>query len=347
MSVYKPQGSPYFYWEFQFKGHRFYGRTGTTNREEAKAIEAVERSKVVRGEHFGTKDEMTVDIALGRYFTEVAASQTTADTTLYQFANLGRLLGADTLLSRISDKAVSALVARRRGEPSRNGGLLANSSVNREIELLRRMMYRARDVWGAAIGTVNWKAQKLKEPPPRERTLREDEETRLIDAAADHLKPAIRFSLLTGLRLGNTVNLDWSEVDLQRREMSLTVKGDKPLVLPITDAMLVLLANQGPHEHGPVFTYKGRAIKTWKTAWKGAKRRAGITDFRWHDLRHTVGSRMVACGEDISVVQEVFGHSDISTTRRYVHHKQDAKRRALEALASQDITKAETGSGRR
>ena len=76
-----------------------------------------------------------------------------------------------------------------------------------------------------------------------------------------------------------------------------------------------------------------RGIKSFKTAWKAALRRAGIADFRWHDLRHTVGTRLVQRGGDISVVQDFLGHSDIATTRRYVHHDTAAKRGAMELLS--------------
>lgn len=177
----------------------------------------------------------------------------------------------------------------------------------------------------------------LREPDPRDRTLSAAEEARLIEAAAGHLKAPIEFSLLTGVRLGNAINLDWSQVDLRSREITFRVKPRKPggkvHVLPITNESLVLVSNQGPKEAGRVFTYKGHLIKSWRTAWEAAKRRAGLDDFRWHDLRHTAGTRMVQRGGDISIVQEVLGHADIATTRRYVHHATADKRRAMELLS--------------
>ena len=147
----------------------------------------------------------------------------------------------------------------------------------------------------------------------------------------------IRFAILTGLRLANTVELDWSQIDFQAREIVVKIKSRKPggkvLVLPITDETLVLLVNQNPRDQGRVFLKDGRPIKSWQTAWRGARRRAAINDFRWHDLRHTAGTRMVRAGADISDVQEVLGHASIITTRRYVSRDTGAKRRAMELLS--------------
>ena len=230
-------------------------------------------------------------------------------------------LGKDTRLSEINGDRLAKYVAVRRGHISRLGRRMSPASINREVELLRRVIYRARDVWGVKVGRVNWKAQKLKEAPPPDRPLTNAEEARLLAEAADYLVGPIQFSLLTGLRKNNVFTLDWSQIDMQARAMTLLVKGGKLLRLPLSDDAFLLLANLGPVDAGPVFTRNGKPIGSWKTAWKGALRRAGIWGFRWHDLRHTFGSRLVANGVDISAVQDLMGHADITTTRRYVHHQ--------------------------
>ncbi len=96
----------------------------------------------------------------------------------------------------------------------------------------------------------------------------------------------------------------------------------------------MLLANLGPNDEGPVFLNRGRPIKSWRKAWTNSRRRAGIQDFRWHDLRHTAASWMVQAGVPLDVVQKVLGHSDISTTMRYAHREDSAARTAVDAVAA-------------
>ena len=280
---------------------------------------------------------MTLDVAAGYYWEDIANGQSSAETTEYQIANLIRLIGKDVYLSEISSKVVADFMRRRRGEKSRNGGLISPSSVNREVQLLRRVIYRARDVYEITIPRVDWKSFKLQERDPVERPLGAEEEPRLLAELVAHLKIPFRFSLMTGFRAGNTFALDWTQVDFQARTITVRMKskkrGGKVHILPISDEMLVLLGNQGPKEKGPVFTYKGQRIRSYRTAWKAACRRAGVEGLRWHDLRHTVGTRLVQRDHDISEVQEYLGHADITTTRRYVHHKSDAKRKMMESLS--------------
>lgn len=332
MSVYKPRGRSTYLYDFQWRGRRFLGNTRKTTRTEARTVEAKVRARVAEE----TGAEISLDVACGRYWLEIAETQPSAPTTEYLLQRLLDGLGKGTKLSNIDGGKLSDYISRRRGQESKRGGLVSPASVNRELELLRRVANRARDVWGVNVARIDWKRLKLREAAPRQRVLSDDEETRLLGAAARHLRPAIMFALATGLRLENIVALDWQQIDMAGGTMRFVVKGGKHHLLPMTPEILALLAGLEPKSKGPVFTYKGRAIRSWKTAWAGALRRAGVEDFRWHDLRHTVGSRLVARGASLSVVQDILGHADISTTRRYIHHDTSQKADALALLSRQD-----------
>ena len=81
-----------------------------------------------------------------------------------------------------------------------------------------------------------------------------------------------------------------------------------------------------------VFTYKGRRVKNIKKAFKTALKNAGITDFRFHDLRHTFASQVIMRGGDLKDVQELLGHKSMSMTLRYSHLSQEHKRKAVNLL---------------
>ena len=110
----------------------------------------------------------------------------------------------------------------------------------------------------------------------------------------------VLFSLATGLRQGNLTGLFWSQVDLGRR--TAWVHGDdatncNDLHVPLNDiAINVLQRQRGKHQER-VFTYKGKPINWANTcAWRSALVRAGVSNFRWHDLRHTWATGLLQLG---------------------------------------------------
>ena len=123
-----------------------------------------------------------------------------------------------------------------------------------------------------------------------------------------HLAAMARFSLATGLREANVTGLEWNQVDMDRRVCWIhpdQAKAKKAIGIPLNrDAMVVLRGQIGQHP-SRVFTYHGAPIdKAGTKAWKKALARAGITDFRWHDLRHTWASWHVQSGTPLNVLQE-------------------------------------------
>ena len=119
------------------------------------------------------------------------------------------------------------------------------------------------------------------------------------------------------------VKLDWSQVDLARRCAWIhadQAKTRKAIPVPLNaEAVLVLRQQEGKHPDR-VFTYKGKPVtKANNHAWRKALVRAGIEDFRWHDLRHTWASWHVQQGTPLHVLQELGGWSDYEMVRRYAH----------------------------
>jgi integrase len=117
--------------------------------------------------------------------------------------------------------------------------------------------------------------------------------------------------------------LQWSQVDLARRCAWIhpdQAKARKAIAVPLTAAAVVVVRQQiGKHETH-VFTYRRKPIKQVNTkAWRGALKRVGIADFRWHDLRHTWASWHVQSGTPLHVLQELGAWETAEMVRRYAH----------------------------
>jgi integrase len=116
-----------------------------------------------------------------------------------------------------------------------------------------------------------------------------EEATRLLDALPTHQKQLTRFVLATRLRQANVLGLKWSDVDMDRRTAWVhadDAKGGEAIGVPLNDeAVAVLREELGKHPLR-VFTFEGKPLGRANTkAWRNALKRAGIRNFRWHDLR--------------------------------------------------------------
>jgi integrase len=196
-----------------------------------------------------------------------------------------------------------------------------NATVNRMLEVIRAILNRAVKEWEWVDKTPS--IRMLPEAGRRVRWLTHIEAERLLLELSPHLNAMARFSLATGLREANVYGLEWSQVDLQRKVAWIhadQTKAKKAIGVPLnTDAIEVLREQVGKHLTR-VFTYKGKPVGTCNTAsWRKALKRAGIDDFRWHDLRHTWASWHVQAGTPLNVLQELGSWSDIRMVQRYAH----------------------------
>lgn len=195
------------------------------------------------------------------------------------------------------------------------------STVNRYLSLIRAILRRAAHEW-------EWidKAPHVRlypEPSRRVRWLTPDQARTLLDELPDHQVHPMLFALSTGLRQKNVLSLRWSQIDLKRRVAWLyadQVKNGEDLHISLNDmAMSVLYARRYIHSEW-VFTYQGKPLERVTTrAWYKALKRAGIENFRWHDLRHTWASWLVQRGVPLYAVQEMGGWKTASMVRRYAH----------------------------
>jgi integrase len=149
----------------------------------------------------------------------------------------------------------------------------------------------------------------------------------------DHLTPAVLVSMNTGLRRGELLALRWESIDFSRRILIVeggTAKNRQTRHVPLNDEAIGLLNRWREQANG------GRRIfevsTGFRTAWPKLLKRANITKFRWHDLRHHFASRLVQLGVPLNTVRDLLGHSSVAMSLRYAHLAPDQRREAVAKL---------------
>lgn len=204
------------------------------------------------------------------------------------------------------------------------------STANRYLALMRAILRMARDEWDWIDKIPRFKLYR--EPQKRVRWLTTSEAQRLLKELPPHLNVMAMFSLATGLRQSNVSYLRWDQVDIERGMAWIHAnqsKSRKAIAVPLNeDARRVLMAQQGQHPDY-CFTYQGEPVdRTSTRAWHSALTRAGIENFRWHDLRHTWASWHVQNGTSLHELMELGGWSSFEMVLRYAHLASDHLRAA-------------------
>jgi integrase len=358
MSVFKPKRSPYFAYDFEIQGHRFYGSTKCKTRREAEVVERDlrEQKKQEVADQQGAASSLQLDHVADRYWIERGQHHAGADNTERDLARLIEYFGKTILLTEITDDDVTKLVAWRRGHrvirskatKAKDAPLISNATVNRSTtEMLKKLFTHARR-WGVTFRREpNWRDHMLPEPVERIRELREDEGERIDDAMREDYAPLFAFVHTTGVRQKEATLLQWSEVNWQTRQIVKKGKGGKTITVKITATVRDILWPLRGHHPEAVFTYvaqrtrdgliKGEryplTLSGVKTRWRRTRKAAGVTDFRFHDFRHNFATKLMRQERNPKLVQRALNHADFKTTMRYMHVLDDEVGDAVERLA--------------
>ncbi len=219
-------------------------------------------------------------------------------------------------------------------------GKVSNATVNREIACLKHIFTKAIE-WGIVQKNPGKKVKLLRERNTRLRYLDEKEIGRLYDAGAEHLKPIVTVALNTGMRKEEILSLKWKDLDFRNRIIAiLDTKNGESRELPMNDIVYKTLLAVKKLPGSPwVFCKKnGERYGNIRKAFEGARKRAAIVDFRFHDLRHTFASHLIMAGVDLRTVQELLGHKSFEMTLRYAHLSPEHKKAALDTLGKMMAT---------
>ncbi|MGC0155374.1 tyrosine-type recombinase/integrase [Chromobacterium vaccinii] len=273
-----------------------------------------------RVDQLGEKPAYTWEQACVRYLREKAHKKSLDDdkTKIAFFTQTfrGRVLRE---IRRDEVMAAASLLVYDKG-PNKGEPVRA-ATVNRYLAFAATLFNMAADEWEWIERAPVFK--KRKEPTIRVRWLKKDEANRLISELAPHLQAIVRFALSTGFRHANIIDLEWSQVNLVKRIAWIhpdQAKAETAIGMPLNEtAMEALIAQVGKHPRF-VFTYRGEKLKQKAaTGWKNGLARAGITNFRFHDLRHTWASWLVQAGVPLHILKELGGWHSMEMVQRYAH----------------------------
>lgn len=313
MSLYKRKDSPYWWVKLSHNGSPIQKSTGTSDRVKAREYHDKLKAQLWDMSRLGVKPSHTWEEAVVRWLDE-KAHKASIEGDKRNFVWL------DSHLSGVSLAEIDRALVDRITQARKRSGV-SNATINRMLALLRSVLRAAMNDW-------EWldkapKVRLLPESQGRVRFLTVDELARLFAALPAHLKPMVAFSILTGARQRNVRELKWSQIDLERRIAWIhpdEAKARKGIPLPLTEeAVSILQSLLGKHAEF-VFTYRGKPVRyVHNTGWRMALKRAGIENFRWHDLRHTWATLHAQAGTPMHVLRELGGWASETMVRRYAH----------------------------
>jgi integrase len=208
----------------------------------------------------------------------------------------------------------------------RNGR--APGTVNRYLSAMRSCWN-----WGRAAGLVpqekGWPTRLLlTEPRERVRFLSDSELTAVLQEAEKHspgMHAAVVTSLATGLRQGELLRLEWKDVDFEKAVVTVLVsKTTKRRAVHLPAPAVSALKTLRKSVVGPKRVFVQEDGEPWDKfylsyRWQAVRTAAGLTDFRWHDLRHSCASFLAQSGATLVEIGSVLGHSSPSITAKYAH----------------------------
>ena len=319
LNLFQRQKGGNWYYNFTIGGSRLYKSTGTKDHAQAQAIAAKAYAEAFNIIKLGEKPRYLWQQAVIRFINE-GQQKKSLKTEKDHFRWLSPHLDG-VYLDEITQDVIENLIT----EKLKTTG---TTRVNRMTGIVSAVLNKAHKHW-QWLETVPH-IRKFKENNQRLRWLSLEEAERLLTCLNDHTKAMAEFTLATGLRQANVTGLEWTQIDMTHQIAWIhpdQSKNGKALRIPLNaDAMRVLEQQRkirqsfGLMNHNRVFTYKGNPIAIANTrAFKEALKKAGITDFCWHGLRHTWASWHVQAGTSLHELQELGGWKSIEMVQRYAH----------------------------
>lgn len=301
--------------------------TGTADKVKAQEFHDRLKASLWEQERLGVRPRYSWQQAAGRWIEETS-HKATHHQDVAKLKRLHSILG-NLMLDEISLAVIAHIKEFLLKDVSK-------ATTNRYLALVRAILKRAVDEW-------EWldkapKVKLFKESDGRVRFITPEQVQTLMRELPAHQQDMVQFALLTGLRQSNVFKLEWLNVNLEQGHMWVNAsdsKNRKPIAVPLNREALAVLHRQLGKHPVRVFTYVGKPIANANTrAWRKALKRAGIADFRWHDLRHTWASWHRMQGTPTHELQQLGGWKTGAMVERYAHLASDHLAAAASRLDS-------------
>ncbi len=333
---------------FTVRGKRYRERLEAQNKEQAKKM-ARKLEEDVINEKFDLVDkhkEVTLEELCEQYINFVKDLKRSWKRDVVSLKNVLNMLidnkrFSEYYISNITPFHIQKYQIQRKREVEANydrKGIQKEdwnlASVNRELSCLKHMFYLAMEWEMIGKNPVVSKSIKYFPEKQRERLLTEEEMINLLNACNDKVKTIVLIALNCGLRKSEILNLKWKNVDLISRKIYITLtKTDKDRFVPVNN-FLFNIVNSLPRESEYVFPGRTPSKPTvcFKKSFRNSVEEAGITGFRFHDLRHQFCSLLAMNGVDETTIGELVGHSKKTITSRYSHSTWQKKVEAVEKI---------------
>jgi len=320
--LYKQKGSQNWYINITSpEGRNIRRSTGTSDQRQAQEYHDRLKADMWRVSKLGETPERVWDDAVRRFFAEKADKRSLPHDARMLRWSAQYLAGMK--LSKITKDTLEELMElRRAGLNNRTVEKgTSNATVNRHMEAIQRVLNCAIE-WGW-LETAP-KIRHLREPTGRLRWLTREEADHLLSHLPDHMRDMVAFSLCTGMRENNVLELEWSQVSTERRVLWVhadLAKNNKAYSVPLWDESLDILDRRKGVDPRYVFGFNGRPLtKGSNHSWYRALKASGLDgQFTWHGLRHTWASWHIMNGTPLEVLKELGGWSDLTSVMRYAH----------------------------
>ena len=296
-------------------------KTGTTNKTMAKQQEAIIKTELMKGK---MKSERARSVSFSEWADTYLSLEGVRRLATYQDrVNAIRLQMVPFFGKKPLNDITQEDVEKYRSQRLRRDGKKpAMGTLNNDHTILKAMFSVAVQKGMVDVNV----AKKVPLPNPnneRDRILTQEEWSRLYENAASHIQPILLVAYHLGLRLGEILNLTWNRVDLKRGFIHLRTqdtKTNEDRLVPMTPAIsecLLELSKVRSLTTNRVILFEGRPVKSIKTAFHTAAEKAGIEDFRFHDLRHCAATNLRRAGIDTVTAMKIVGHKSEQMHRRY------------------------------